>query len=188
MSTLTATQSGLRARPGWIDRINSTAHEKALWIYLAIVVAHWAEHLTQAFQIWVLEMPRPEAKGVLGYFIPALVTTEALHFTYAVLMLAGLVLLRPGFAGAARTWWTISLAIQGWHLVEHSLLQLQAIVGVNFFSSPVPSSILQNWIPRVELHLFYNAIVFIPMVVAMWLHTRPNQPNVGELRCTCAHA
>ena len=40
--------------------------------------------------------------------------------------------------------------------------------------------------PRPELHLFYNLIVFVPMVVAMWLHTRPDQAAVNE--CTCAEA
>ncbi|MET0696714.1 MAG: hypothetical protein ABWZ58_04740, partial [Acidimicrobiia bacterium] len=35
------------------------------------------------------------------------------------------------------------------------------------------TSFLQPFIPRPELHLVYNLIVFIPMIVAMWLHTRP---------------
>ena len=37
---------------------------------------------------------------------------------------------------------------------------------------------------RPELHLVYNLIVFIPMIVAMWLHTRPSQDAVND--CTCA--
>jgi hypothetical protein len=109
-----------------------------------------------------------------------------MHFTYAVLMLAGLILLRPGFRGSAKTWWTISLVIQAWHLVEHTLLQAQAIAGTNLFGSPVPTSILQQFIPRPELHLLYNLVVFVPMVVGMYLHTRPSQAEVNE--CTCADA
>jgi len=35
------------------------------------------------------------------------------------------------------------------------------------------------WVPRVELHLFYNTIVFIPMVVAMYFHMFP---PAGERR------
>ena len=101
-------------------------------------------------------------------------------------MFAGLVLLRPGFRGTAKGWWTASLVIQGWHLVEHSLLQLQAIAGQNLFGSPVPTSIVQQFVPRPELHLLYNLVVFVPMVVAMWLHTRPDQADVNE--CTCADA
>jgi hypothetical protein len=117
---------------------------------------------------------------------PWLVKSEVMHFTYAVVMLVGLVLLRPGFRGAARGWWTASLAIQTWHLVEHTTLQLQALAGQNLFGSPVPTSFLQVFVPRPELHLLYNLAVFVPMIVAMWLHTRPDQADVNQ--CTCATA
>ena len=39
----------------------------------------------------------------------------------------------------------------------------------------MPTSIAQLVFPRVELHLFYNTIVTIPMVVAMFYHLRPKQ-------------
>jgi hypothetical protein len=170
----------------FLEKLNGRWHERALWIYLTIVIIHWLEHLFQAAQIWILGLPRPEALGALGYVFPWLVKSEVMHFTYAVLMFIGLVLLRPGFRGTAKAWWTVSLGIQTWHLVEHSLLQLQAITGQNLFGSPVPTSILQQVIPRPELHLLYNLAVFIPMVVAMWLHTRPDQAAVNG--CTCATA
>ena len=159
------------AELGFIQKLNGPWHERALWIYLAIVVLHWIEHLFQAAQIWIVEMPRPEALGALGYVFPWLVKSEVMHFGYALIMFTGLVLLLPGFRGAARGWWLASTIIQGWHLVEHSTLQIQAIVGTNLFGSPVPTSFLQPFIPRPELHLVYNLIVFIPMIVAMWLHT-----------------
>jgi hypothetical protein len=167
-----------------IQKLNGPWHERALWIYLAIVVLHWIEHLFQAAQIWILEMPRPEALGALGFVFPWLVRSEVMHFGYALIMFTGLVLLLPGFRGAARGWWLASTIIQGWHLIEHSTLQIQAIVGTNLFGSPVPTSFLQPIIPRPELHLLYNLIVFIPMIVAMWLHTRPAQDAVND--CTCA--
>jgi hypothetical protein len=171
-------------RPGFLERVNGPWHERALWIYLGVVILHWVEHLVQAAQIWILGMPRPEALGALGYVFPWLVKSEVMHFTYAVVMFGGLILLRPGFRGAARGWWTASLVIQGWHLVEHSTLQLQAIAGQNLFGSPVPTSFLQVVVPRPELHLLYNLVVFVPMVVGMWLHTRPDQAAVNT--CTCA--
>ena len=173
-------------KQGFLDKLNGQWHERALWIYLAIVILHWTEHLFQAAQIWVLGMPRPAALGALGYVFPWLVKSETMHFTYAVLMLVGLVLLRPGFHGSARTWWTVSLVIQAWHLFEHTLLQAQAIAGQNLFGSPVPTSIVQQFVPRPELHLLYNLAVFIPMIVAMWKHTRPDQAEVNQ--CTCAEA
>ena len=173
-----------QARMGFVERLNGPLHERALWIYLAVVILHWVEHLFQAAQIWILGMPRPEALGALGYVFPWLVKSEVMHFGYAVAMLAGLFLLRPGFRGTARTWWTASLLIQTWHLFEHSLLQGQAILGQTLFGSPVPTSILQQLIPRPELHLLYNLAVFVPMIVAMWLHTRPDQSSLNA--CTCA--
>lgn len=171
---------------GLLEKLNGPWHRRALWTYLAVVILHWLEHLFQAAQIWILGMPRPESLGALGHAIPWLVESEVLHFSYAVFMLAGLVALRPGFHGTARTWWTASLVIQAWHLVEHSLLQGQALVGHNLFGAAVPTSIVQLFIPRPELHLLYNLAVFVPMIVAMWLHTRP--PRAAANRCTCAGA
>ena len=118
---------------GFIQKLNGPWHERALWVYLAIVVLHWIEHLFQAAQIWILEMPRPEALGALGYVFPWLVKSEVMHFGYALIMFTGLVLLLPGFRGPSRGWWLASTIIQGWHLVEHSTLQIQAIVGTNLF-------------------------------------------------------
>ncbi len=40
----------------------------------------------------------------------------------------------------------------------------------NLWHKPVPFSVLQLFFPRVELHLFYNTIVFIPMVIGMYYH------------------
>ena len=80
--------------------------------------------------------------------------------------------------------WTISLVVQARHFVEHRAWQIQAIVGTSMFGSRVPTSFVQTFVSRPELHLIYNAIVFIPMVVAMVLHTRPGK-SVGA-GCTCA--
>ena len=63
--------------------------------------------------------------------------------------------------------------IQFFHHIEHALLQTQAILGHNLLGRPVPTSLVQLWVPRVELHLFYNTIVFIPMVIAMYYHLFP---------------
>jgi hypothetical protein len=39
----------------------------------------------------------------------------------------------------------------------------------------------------VELHLFYNAIVFAPMVIAMWDHVHLTAREAREVTCSCAH-
>ncbi|HKA69737.1 MAG TPA: hypothetical protein VKG85_11545 [Actinomycetes bacterium] len=165
--------------------INGRYHRTALTVFMVIVLAHWAEHLVQAYQVWVLDKPRPQARGVLGQVFPWLVSSEWLHYWYAILMLAGLFLLRPGFAGRARVWWTVALAIQFWHHIEHLLLLIQAQTHTVFFGGSVPTSVAQVFIPRVELHLFYNSIVFIPMVIAVYLHLRPNERELRATSCTC---
>ena len=167
--------------------LNSTGHERALQVFMVIVLGHWAEHLLQAFQIYALGWPVPEARGLLGYFFPWLVKSETLHYGYALVMLIGLWILRPGFNGVAdRRWWTIALVIQFWHHIEHALLQAQFLLGLNLLGRPVPTSIAQLWFPRVELHLFYNTIVFIPMVLAMYHHMFPARTEQASRRCSCA--
>jgi hypothetical protein len=174
------------ARSTLRERLNSTWHERALQAFLIVVLAHWAEHLTQAFQIYALGWPVPQARGVLGLWYPWLIKSEVLHYSYALVMLAGIWLLRPGFTGASRPWWTAALGIQFWHHIEHGLLQWQALSGHNLFGAPVPTSIAQLWIPRVELHLIYNTIVFVPMMVAMYYHMFPPAGEAPQAQCSCA--
>ena len=174
-------------RPSLIERLNGPLHERALQFFMVIVLAHWAEHLLQAFQIYALGWPVPEARGGLGYFYPWLVKSEVLHYGYALVMLLALWTLRSGFTGVLdRKWWTVALVIQFWHHIEHGLLQLQAVLGQNFFGSPVPTSIAQLWIPRVELHLLYNSIVFVPMAIAMYYHMFPPAADRHRPQCSCA--
>lgn len=170
---------------GFLWGINHAGHERALQLFMVVVLAHWAEHLVQAFQIYALHWARPDSRGVLGQFIPWLVKSESLHYGYALVMLLGLFMLRDGFKGRSGLWWSICLGIQFWHHIEHGLLQIQAIIGHNFFGSPVPTSILQLVVPRVELHLFYNTIVFIPMVIAMYYHKFPPTEEDVSHQCTC---
>ncbi|MGH9163786.1 MAG: hypothetical protein ACRD2X_27870 [Vicinamibacteraceae bacterium] len=170
-----------------MERLNGPWHERALQIYTAIVLAHWAEHLFQALQIYVLGWPVPEARGALGYFFPWVIRSETLHYGYAVVMLVGFWVLRQGFTGTRdRRWWMIALWIQFFHHIEHAILQTQAILGQNLFGLPVPTSLVQLWVPRVELHLFYNTIVFVPMVIAMYYHMFPGRSEGAAPKCSCA--
>jgi hypothetical protein len=45
---------------------------------------------------------------------------------------------------------------------------------------------LQLVFPRVELHLFYNSVVFIPMVIAMYYHLFPSENDREKMTCSCA--
>src|SRR6266542_3743753 len=156
-----------------LDKLNSTWHENALLAFLAVVIAHLSEHAVQAVQIFALGWPRPDSRGIFGEWFPWLVTSETLHYVYAVITLAGLAVLLPAFTGRARFFWQLALVFQFWHHFEHALLLSQRIVGHPFFGQGVPTSVLQLYFPRVELHLFYNGIVFVPMVIAFILHMYP---------------
>jgi hypothetical protein len=168
------------------EMLNGKWHERTLQVFMVIILAHWAEHLAQAYQVYVLGWRPHQAGGVLGQAFPWLVHAEVLHYGYAVIMLVGIWALLPGFVGRSRTWWLVALVIQFWHHIEHALLQGQAIAGRTLFGAPVPTSILQLWFPRLELHLFYNTVVFIPMLVAMYYHLFPSAPEATGMRCSCA--
>lgn len=189
MSDISAAPQVLSSAPprdGLVSRLNGEWHKAANLTFLVIVLAHWAEHLVQAFQIYALGWPIPESRGVLGHFYPWLVRSELLHYAYALVMLAGLWLLRRGYTGRSAKWWMAAFWIQFWHHIEHGLLQAQAILGANLFDSPVPISLVQLWVPRVELHLFYNTVVFVPMVFAMYHHLFPSAEDAKLQTCSCA--
>jgi hypothetical protein len=169
-----------------LTRLNAEWHKTALRLYAAIVLAHWAEHLAQATQIYVLGWPVPQSRGVLGLWYPWMVKSELLHYGYAIVMLIGLWVLRSGFVGRSYKWWMVAFWIQFWHHIEHALLQGQALFGHNLFGRPVPTSLVQLVIPRVELHLFYNTIVFVPMVIAMYYHVFPPKGEEAHAACGCA--
>jgi hypothetical protein len=171
----------------FLVKLNEEWHKPALQIFAVIVLAHWAEHLAQAVQVYVLGWSLPESRGILGLWFPWLVKSELLHYGYAIVMLIGIWISRTGFVGRSWVWWMISFWIQFWHHIEHALLQGQAIFGHNLFEGPVPVSIVQLWIPRVELHLFYNTIVFIPMVIGMYYHMFPPPGEEAHgVKCNCA--
>lgn len=182
-----STRIGSAADFGVYQKLNSIWHRRALNVFMFIVLAHWAEHLAQSWQIHVLGWPRPQAGGFLGLYFPWLVSSEVMHYAYAIVMLFGLWILRSGFLGSSRKWWTIALVIQFWHHIEHAVLQWQAITGNYWFGSPVPVSFVQVLMPmfRPELHLFYNAVVFVPMVIAMYYHMFPPKGEEAAA-CTCS--
>ena len=181
------TRIGSAADFSLYEKLNSVWHKRALNTLMVIVLAHWAEHLAQAYQVYVLGWARPKAGGVLGLFFPWLVSSELMHYGYAIVMLVGIWTLRKGFTGTSRKWWTIALVIQFWHHIEHAILQYQALTHHPWFGSPVPVSFLQLLFPkfRIEIHLFYNAIVFMPMIVGMYYHMFPPKGEEAAA-CTCS--
>ena len=48
----------------FLGKLNGPWHKRALQTFMIIVIAHWAEHLVQAYQVYVLKWPVHEARGV----------------------------------------------------------------------------------------------------------------------------
>src|SRR5689334_3638341 len=171
---------------GFLVALNTRYHKLALQAFMVIVLFHWLEHIVQAYQFYVLRWPRQMSMGLLGMYYPWLMKTETLHYGFALVMLIGLWVLRKGFVGMSYKWWMISFWLQFWHHIEHFMLFYQANTHHYFFGGTVPTSIGQIWIPRIELHLMYNTLVFIPMVVAMYYHVYPPARDAVKMMCTCA--
>jgi hypothetical protein len=138
-----------------IRKLNGRWHKPAMQIFMVIIITHLLEHVFQAYQVYGLGWSRKQALGALGLLYPQLVHSEWLHYGHALFMLLGLAALRPAIVGRARIWWDITFAIAFYHHFEHALLLGQALIHQNLFGSPVPISIGQLWIPRLELHLLY---------------------------------
>ena len=111
-------------------------------------------------QISVWAGPCRKRAGSSAHFYPKLVTS-ALHYGYALVMLAGLWLLRSGFTGTRdRQWWTIALGFSSFTISNTCCVQV--IFEVNLFGRPVPDQHRAALgTARRGSTLFYNTIVFI---------------------------
>jgi len=65
-------------------------------------------------------------------------------------------------------------------------LQGQVIAGHTLFGASAPTSIIQLFVPRLELHLAYNTLVFVPMIIGMCYHLFPSAPDAARMQCTCS--
>jgi hypothetical protein len=195
-------------------KLNTVWHKRALQLFTIIVLAHWGEHLAQTFQVYVLHWPLKQSFGMIGMLFPWMVKTEVMHYLYAIVMLIGLWVFRKGFTGRSYVWWMIAFWIQFWHHIEHALLQYQVIVGYNLMGAPAPISLIQMvglmegpastgfnglmtgppahpinllflFVRRAEVHMFYNTIVFIPMVIGMFYHMFPSPEEEQHMGCSC---
>jgi hypothetical protein len=67
------------------------------------------------------------------------------------------------------------------------MLLAQTTVNKILFGSSEPTTILQLVIPRGELHLVYNAVVFVPVLVAVYFHLYSPGREVQASTCGCSH-
>lgn len=138
--------------------------------FMTVVVLHFFEHVVQAYQFFVLGWPRKESLGLLGVWHPWLIHSEWLHYSLAIFMLVGLVHLRSGIPeGKPRQWWDVAIVLQFFHHIEHLVPLVQALTGRYIYGASKPMSIMEYFIPRLELHFIYNCIVMTPIVMSMLL-------------------
>ncbi|AIE73033.1 MULTISPECIES: hypothetical protein [unclassified Synechocystis] len=122
---------------------------KIIFAFIIICLIHFAEHIFQLSQLYLLGWERPDCLGLLGVYFPELMRSQWLHFLYAVIMEIGLYVFLSLFGLTA-------LMLQTLHLGEHTIL---------LATVPNPWCIGEIWFPRIELHFFYNLVVLIPMMV-----------------------
>ena len=127
-------------------------------LFIKICMAHFAEHLAQLFELYVLGWSRMNCLGILGLWQPAIFRSEWLHYLYALAMLVGLYCLTKV---ANNSWWQRTINLQHYHHLEHLILLTQAILGFK------ATGIGGLWFPRIELHFFYNAVVMIAMLISL---------------------
>lgn len=140
-----------------------------LFTGLVVVMAgHEAEHVAQVGQKHALGATCPnDCRGLLGFAFDL----EWVHFAYNASVLAALVGLYVwgGMWRGPRTlgWAALSagIAIQGYHVVEHTQKLLQWLA--NGHRSPTPG-ILGNNVPLIELHFAMNTFVSA-LVIAGYL-------------------
>lgn len=138
-------------------------------IFGVLMIAHWLEHLFQAYQVYVLHMDRICALGMLGMRYPWLIRTESLHFVFAWLTVVMFYLAGVNYftSELAIKLWVVGWVVSFFHLIEHALLFVQAVSHHYLFGAAQPISLLQLLIPRIELHLFYNTLVTILMLLSL---------------------
>lgn len=149
-------------------------HKPMLTLFMILVAIHTLEHILQMIQVFVLGWPRPMSGGLVGVWMPELARAELLHFAYNLFQLVGLAVLRGGFRGKARRWWTVAVLVQSWHFFEHALLQTQWLTKTYLYGAAKPMSVLEVLLPRIELHFIYNVVVVTPMLIALFYYFRRN--------------
>ena len=152
-------------------------------VFVALLVLqgfHLVEHVTQVVQRYVLGIAN--GNGILG----SVADIEPVHFVYNVGYLALLVAvyLRLGLVSDAASrvgrpayvLLTFTLAFQGFHVLEHvakmvQYLQMGLQNGTGGIFGMAPGG-LAPLFPVPLLHLGYNAIGYLPAVVAFVLLVR----------------
>jgi hypothetical protein len=156
-----------RAAGGWL----------ALYVVLAATQsAHVGEHVVQVAQLRLLGIPATDAHGVFGAL-----DVEWVHFVWNAWVLAAIGVL---LAGRPRSGWLWAAGLlAGWHLAEHTvLIGLYLATGVDGRPGLLADGgLLGGGLPvlRPELHLAYNLIETLPLLIGLVGVVRELRPDRG---------
>lgn len=125
-----------------------------------ILYFHLFEHLTQIVQLYLLGWARMDSLGIIGLVFPILIRSEILHYLFS---LFNVVFMLPLSKKNKYYYFATILAL--FHHVEHFGLLMQYLTKDYWFNEAKPMTWLEQFIPRIELHLMYNLIVLSPIIL-----------------------
>lgn len=130
---------------------------------VASQLGHVLEHITQVLQITVLGMRPQDARGMLS-----VLDAEWIHFgfnTWILVAIAALLVVHPRLR-----WLWIAAVASTWHAIEHAYL-LAGYLATGVSGQPgllASGGLIFGGLPiaRPQLHLLYNLLEVVPLVIA----------------------
>jgi hypothetical protein len=146
-------------------------HYQWLALFYVLVLTqsgHVMEHVAQMFQIHVLKLSGPKARGIFGAL-----DIEWVHFLWNTWIIAAVLLLLYRFR--RNPWLWVSLLIAGWHEAEHLIIMAkylatgrQGTPGLLATGGAIGGGVL----PRPDLHFLYNIVETAPLVGGFFYQLR----------------
>lgn len=141
------------------------------FFYLIFIsqLGHFGEHLVQMYQIHVLGLPAKMSHGVIGPL-----DIEWVHVIFNTWVLFGAIVLLTRYP--KNKWLWITLIAATWHEIEHLYIityYIQTGIPGNPGLLSRGGAILGGFnIARPDMHMFYNILETVPLVVAFFVQIR----------------
>ena len=130
-----------------------------LYVLVLTQSGHVLEHVAQLFQIHVLRLSGPGARGIFGAL-----DIEWVHFLWNTWIIGAVLLLLYRFR--RNPWLWVSLLMAGWHEAEHLVIMAkylatgqQGTPGLLATGGAIAGGVL----PRPDLHFLYNIVETVPL-------------------------
>jgi hypothetical protein len=153
-------------------------------VFVAVVIIqgiHVIEHLIQLGQVYLLDVADDDALGLLGYVFEFQGTEEWLHLAFNATYFLALALLalpmrryvpEPIPVWAFAVFLAGAVGLEGWHVVEHSVIIANVIENSGCPCPGIGDRALG--VTDTQLHFVYNAAAYAATVVPFWfLSARP---------------